>query len=507
MVRPDSAAHGFRGEWRYGLLNDVRELDRAPRPDGQAVRRARLGRETPPARQCRAASSPRLEVDRAISSGSCASTGSRRRAGSRADAGRGVRPGEALARRTLRAPRPRALASAGRSRRARLGEGTCASATKSARPPRARACAISAARRRWRTSWIFSRPPRSPSATTRACCTSRPRPARTWSRSTARRRRSSRRRSRRGGDRRLSPRSNAARVSRASARSKHLQLLARIERATVLAPSRALRAERAPGAAADEPLLTRMLVSRAAARHALRPALAAERAGRGLVRPRRVAARRRRALETSGRGAVLIVADGAETWVLRHYRRGGFVARFIDDHYSGRRRSWSRAFREWRLLRRLHDAGLPVPNPIAAHVYRHRIHLHGGHHHGVLARHAQAVRVHRRGTVPADCWRQVGRMVRAVHRMASIIPISPRTTSCSIRAASCSSSISTTRNVKPPATWNRRRERALPALVAQGRARDRHRVRSRRRGPKSRPATAAARTPASASGRPFSGDR
>ena len=39
------------------------------------------------------------------------------------------------------------------------------------------------------------------------------------------------------------------------------------------------------------------------------------------------------AIETSGRGEVLIVAHGDESWVLRHYRRGGLVARFIDDHY------------------------------------------------------------------------------------------------------------------------------------------------------------------------------
>ena len=37
------------------------------------------------------------------------------------------------------------------------------------------------------------------------------------------------------------------------------------------------------------------------------------------------------ALETSGRGEVLIVAHGAETWVLRHYRRGGMIARFLGD--------------------------------------------------------------------------------------------------------------------------------------------------------------------------------
>jgi len=48
--------------------------------------------------------------------------------------------------------------------------------------------------------------------------------------------------------------------------------------------------------------------------------------------------------ETSGRGAVLIVPHGDETWVVRHYRRGGYVQRFIEatdglEVYTGRKGS------------------------------------------------------------------------------------------------------------------------------------------------------------------------
>ncbi len=57
---------GFRGEWRYGLLNDVRELDRASRPNGQAVRRrsASIAAEPPPFTLPRDLD-PRLGVDAA----------------------------------------------------------------------------------------------------------------------------------------------------------------------------------------------------------------------------------------------------------------------------------------------------------------------------------------------------------------------------------------------------------------------------------------------------------
>jgi len=73
---------------------------------------------------------------------------------------------------------------------------------------------------------------------------------------------------------------------------------------------------------------------------------------------------------TTGRGGVLILERGSETWVLRHYHRGGVVARFIYDHYLWTGLKRCRAFREWRLLARLHDLELPAPRPIAARIAR-----------------------------------------------------------------------------------------------------------------------------------------
>jgi 3-deoxy-D-manno-octulosonic acid kinase len=121
------------------------------------------------------------------------------------------------------------------------------------------------------------------------------------------------------------------------------------------------------------------------------------------------------ALETSGRGAVLIVKHGPENWVVRHYHRGGFVARFVADHYLWTGLDRTRAFREWRLLRRLRAAGLPVPNPIAAHVYRTGPIYTAD----IITTYLPDTRklsvFISEGTVPAHCWRQIGRMVRAVH--------------------------------------------------------------------------------------------
>jgi len=121
------------------------------------------------------------------------------------------------------------------------------------------------------------------------------------------------------------------------------------------------------------------------------------------------------AIETSGRGEVLIVPHGNDTWVLRHYRRGGFVSRVIDDHYLWLGVEHTRAFREWRLLRRLRAAGLPVPNPVAAHVERKGAIYTGDIITSYLPGTRKLSAFIAEGRAPPDCWRRIGAMIRAVH--------------------------------------------------------------------------------------------
>lgn len=83
--------------------------------------------------------------------------------------------------------------------------------------------------------------------------------------------------------------------------------------------------------------------------------------------------RSRDALEQvrGGRGSVAFVRPGADAhWVLRHYRRGGLVARVLDDRYFWTGVESTRSFREFRLLRRLRAWSLPVPAPVAARFVR-----------------------------------------------------------------------------------------------------------------------------------------
>jgi 3-deoxy-D-manno-octulosonic acid kinase len=72
-----------------------------------------------------------------------------------------------------------------------------------------------------------------------------------------------------------------------------------------------------------------------------------------------------------GRGTTLFIEHDGQDIALRHYHRGGFVSRFLEDDYLWLGLGRSRAWREWYLLARLYQQGLPVPAPLAARVIRH----------------------------------------------------------------------------------------------------------------------------------------
>lgn len=82
--------------------------------------------------------------------------------------------------------------------------------------------------------------------------------------------------------------------------------------------------------------------------------------------------------ETWSERSVLVAGRG-QTWaidgdfgpaVLRHYRRGGALARMLKDQYLWTGMEQTRPFREFRLLLAAIEAGLPVPPPLAAQVLR-----------------------------------------------------------------------------------------------------------------------------------------
>ncbi len=77
-----------------------------------------------------------------------------------------------------------------------------------------------------------------------------------------------------------------------------------------------------------------------------------------------------------GRGGVIIIDAPFGHCVLRHYRRGGMVARLLGDRYLWTGAERTRSFAEFRLLADLHGRGLHVPAPVAARYRRDGVHYH-----------------------------------------------------------------------------------------------------------------------------------
>ena len=72
--------------------------------------------------------------------------------------------------------------------------------------------------------------------------------------------------------------------------------------------------------------------------------------------------------EAQGRGNAWFVRLENTDCVLRHYYRGGAMAKLLHDRYIWTGLSRTRAWQEWHLLAKLRELNLPVPLPVAARV-------------------------------------------------------------------------------------------------------------------------------------------
>ena len=71
-----------------------------------------------------------------------------------------------------------------------------------------------------------------------------------------------------------------------------------------------------------------------------------------------------------GRGTTLFIQYNGIDMALRHYHRGGLPAKVLFDQYFWSGLNNTRPWREWHLLAKLYQEGLPVPEPVAARVVR-----------------------------------------------------------------------------------------------------------------------------------------
>lgn len=123
-------------------------------------------------------------------------------------------------------------------------------------------------------------------------------------------------------------------------------------------------------------------------------------------------------LETTqgGRGTVAFVRtrDG-QRWVLRHYRRGGLIARLVADRYLWTGAEQTRSFREWRLLRQMRAWGLPVPQPVAARYVRVGPFYRADLLTAELPVRQTLAQALQSGPVPAAAWQAIGACIGALH--------------------------------------------------------------------------------------------
>ena len=116
-----------------------------------------------------------------------------------------------------------------------------------------------------------------------------------------------------------------------------------------------------------------------------------------------------------GRGSAWFIATSPNQWALRHYRRGGFIARLSSDRYAWAGERRVRAFAEWRLLEVLTRRGLPVPRPVAARYRRRGIFYRCD----LITQRIEGARplsaVLKSGPLDDGSWREVGAAVGRLH--------------------------------------------------------------------------------------------
>ncbi|KGQ70563.1 3-deoxy-D-manno-octulosonic acid kinase [Chelonobacter oris] len=107
--------------------------------------------------------------------------------------------------------------------------------------------------------------------------------------------------------------------------------------------------------------------------------------------------------------------DIGKNLALRHYYRGGWSAKFNRDRYFDRTLKNSRSFAEFEILCRLHQAGLPVPQPIAAQTIKKIV----GYQADILLERIENAQdltaLLQQQHLSDKQWRQIGGLIRKMH--------------------------------------------------------------------------------------------
>ena len=121
-------------------------------------------------------------------------------------------------------------------------------------------------------------------------------------------------------------------------------------------------------------------------------------------------------VQGGGRGGVAMIDTPTGACVLRHYHRGGLVARFSRDRYLWTGEAHTRSFAEFRLLAHCAGLKLPAPEPVAARFCRHGVFYTAD----LITRRIDDARTLAQcladGRLDADLARETGALVARFHR-------------------------------------------------------------------------------------------
>jgi len=116
-----------------------------------------------------------------------------------------------------------------------------------------------------------------------------------------------------------------------------------------------------------------------------------------------------------GRARVCYFEYQGRTLVLKHYYRGGAVAAVSKDCYLGVSIIKSRAFREYRLLKKMQQLGLPVPVAVAAHMEKGFLYYRADLITEKIADTVTLADMMESGELTAEQWRSVGSCIKRFH--------------------------------------------------------------------------------------------
>ncbi len=141
------------------------------------------------------------------------------------------------------------------------------------------------------------------------------------------------------------------------------------------------------------------------------------RASPDLFDPRYLEARGMLSSVSGGRGTVRLFSYEDRLYALRHYYRGGCMARPLGDRYLWTGPYRSRPAREARLLRHLARQGLPVPHPVAWRVVHDRLVYRADLIVTGIASASSLTERLRERAIPVEAWEDLGASLRRFHNL------------------------------------------------------------------------------------------